>query len=217
MTGSSGSEGPAGIPEEKWHELLAAAMADPVRGKILIAAAEPTFLSGAAETAGTSIREISDRVQESRRRVRYHLDALCRQGLVEVVEERRRRGVIEHFYRTPFVPFLSKEQVEGIPPERQQKIILSLLKEIFSDATAALESGTFARRPEWAAARFHADVDERGWEELGAIFEKTAREALEIIEKSRERLQQTNEEPIRLGGASLLFEATDRSGPPEDS
>jgi DNA-binding transcriptional ArsR family regulator len=213
MSRSSDADVPAGTPEGEQHELMAAAMADPVRSKIFLAASEPAFFVGSEASAGPvgfSIRQIAERVQESRRRVRYHLEVLCRQGLVEVVEEKRRPGVVEKYYRATGILMLSKEEMEGLPVRRQQKIILEVLREIFADATAALESGTFVRRPEWAAARLHADVDEQGWAELSVIYEKTTSDALEIIAKAQERLRRTDGQPVRIGAASLLFEAAAR-------
>lgn len=218
MSRSRHADGSAGTPEDEQHELVAAAMADPVRGKIFIATAEPTFFVASKTSngsVGVSVREIAERVQESRRRVKYHLEVLCRQGLVEVVEEQRRGGVVEHYYRATSILMLSTEEMEGLPVRRQQKIILEVLREIFADATAALESGTYVRRPEWATARLHADVDEQGWKELGMLYEKTTRDALEIMANARERLRESDEKPIRIGAASLFFEAAARKGMPD--
>lgn len=215
MSRSSHAGEAVAMPEDGQHELMAATLANPVRSRILLAAAGANFFVAIGTAnggeAGVSVRQIAERVQESRRRVRYHLEVLCRQGLVEIVEERRRRGVVEHYYRAVGIPMFSKEEMEGMPVRRQQKIILATLREIFADATAALESGTFVRRPEWTTARLHADVDEQGWAELGVIYEKTTRDALEIIAAAQERLQGTDEQPIRVGAASLLFEAANRT------
>lgn len=215
MSRSSHADGSAGMPEDGQPALIAAAMADPVRSKIFIATSEPAFFltsKDSGEPVGVSVRQIAERVQESRRRVKYHLEVLCRQGLVEVVEEKRGRGVVEHFYRATSILMLSKEEMEDLPVRRQQKIILEVLREIFADATAALESGTYIRRPEWVAARLHADVDEQGWKELGVLYEKTTSDALEIIGKAQERLRETGERPARIGAASLFFEAAARNG-----
>lgn len=213
MSRSSHAGGSAGTPEDEQHELVAAAMADPVRAKVFIATAEPMFFVKASNgSVGVSVRQIAEQVQESRRRVKYHLEVLCRQGLVEVVEEKRRRGVVEHYYRAASILMLSKEEMEGLPVRQQQKIILEVLREVFADATAALESETFIRRPEWAAGRLHADVDEQGWAELGALYEKTTNDALEIIAKAQERLRETDRKPVRIGAASLFFEAAPRKG-----
>jgi DNA-binding transcriptional ArsR family regulator len=217
MSRSTDQDRPADPPANGQHTLMAAVMADPLRCKIFMAAAEPTFyVDGEAAddgAAGLSVRQISQRVRESRRRVKYHLDVLREQGLVEVVEERTRQGVIEHYYRSACVPILTKEQIEDLPCKSQQKIILEVLREIFADATAALESGSFVRRPEWTAARLHADVDEQGWRELGVLFETATHDALAVIAEARERLGRTGKKPIRVGASSLLFEAAGRENP----
>jgi len=215
MSRSSPGDGPGGMPDDGQSELVAAALADPVRSKIFVATSEPAFFvtpEDSGKPLGVSVRQIAERVQESRRRVKYHLEVLCRQGLVEIVEEKRGRGVVEHYYRATSIIMLSKEEMEGLPVTRQQKIILEVLREIFADATAALESGTYVRRPEWATARLHADVDDQGWTELAVLYEKTTHDALEIIAKARERLRRTDQKPVRIGAASLLFEAAARRG-----
>lgn len=206
------------MPEAEQHEVMVAAMAEPVRCKIFLAAVEAAFYVGseaATGQTGISVRQIAERVQESRRRVRYHLEVLCRQGLVEVVEEKRRRGVVEHYYRAKGIPLLSKEATEKLPVRRKQKIILETLRKVFAEATAALGSETYVRRPEWAAARVHADVDEQGWTELGVIYEKTTRDALAIIAKAQERLRATGERPVRVGAAALLFECAAHEAAPD--
>ena len=100
---------------------------------------------------GITIRQVAKRIREPRRRVRYHLDALCDQGLIEVAGERNRRGVVERCYRSAVHPVLTKNQVEALSADRQKKIVLEILKAIFSDATAALEARDDSpRRPESA-------------------------------------------------------------------
>lgn len=215
MSRSSHADGSAVTSEDEQHELLTAVMAEPIRCKIFLATADPTFFVASKASngsAGISVRQIAERVQESRRRVKYYLELLCRQGLVEVVEEKKGRGVVEHYYRATRIPMLSNEEMERLPIRRQQKIILEVLREIFADATAALESGAYVRRPGCAAIRLHADVDEQGWAELGVLHEKTTHDALEIIAKAQERLRGTDEKPVRIGGALLVFEAATRKG-----
>src|SRR5919112_2474554 len=79
MSRSSHAGDAVAMPEDGQHELMAATLAHPVRGKIFLAAAEAILFAASAETAdggpaGMSVRQIAERVQESRRRVRYHLE-----------------------------------------------------------------------------------------------------------------------------------------------
>ena len=60
---------------------VAAAMLDPLRARILAALVEPGSASTLAADLGVS-----------RQKVNYHLRALEEHGLVELVEERPRRG-----------------------------------------------------------------------------------------------------------------------------
>lgn len=62
----------------------AASVLDPLRGRVLRALAEPGSASSVAESLG-----------ESRQKINYHLRALESHGLVELVEERPRRGLTE--------------------------------------------------------------------------------------------------------------------------
>ena len=63
---------------------VAVVMLDPVRAKVLAALAEP----GSATT-------VADAIGESRQKVNYHLRTLEDHGLVQLVEERPRRGLTE--------------------------------------------------------------------------------------------------------------------------
>jgi DNA-binding transcriptional ArsR family regulator len=192
-------------------------MADPVRSRVLLAVAEAETDSynramGSDRAHGITVRQISNRLEEPRRRVRYHLDALCDQGIVEVAAEKMRRGVVERHYRAVLPPVLTKEQLETLSTAQQQKILLEILKVIFADTTAALKAGSYVRRPEWAAVRLRGEVDEQGWRELAALHENTRRESQRIVAGARERLGKKRETPIQVGSVNLLFEAAPRAG-----
>lgn len=70
-------------------EAALAAVGNPVRRRLLTALAEsPDSASG-----------LADRLDDSRQRVNYHLKALESAGLVELAEERPRRGLTERMFR----------------------------------------------------------------------------------------------------------------------
>jgi DNA-binding transcriptional ArsR family regulator len=201
MDGTAWSDGGS----EEQLELLAAVMADPVRARIFLATAEPELMvDGGA--GGITIRQVSAIAGEPRRRVRYHMDVLCEQGLVEVVAEKRRGGVVERLYRSACLPFLSVEDIAALPLGHRQKIVLETLKFIFSDATAAVEAESFMRRPEFAAVHIRAQVDEEGWKELAAAHERLRRESDEILAAAKKRLQLRSEQAMHITSAILLFE-----------
>lgn len=74
----------------------------PLRRRILESVAEPASATGIAERLG-----------ETRQRVNYHLRQLERGGLVELVEERRRRGRVERIMRATSAAVVTAPSVVG--------------------------------------------------------------------------------------------------------
>src|SRR5215212_2487458 len=176
-------------------ERLAKIMSDPLKSKILVVAAASSTVAGsgvdAAAPAGVTVRQISDRIGEPRRRVRYHLDDLCSQGIMERLGKRPHGGFVEDLFviRQPLL--LSRDEVATLSITQQQEILLQTLKMIFSDVTAALQGGTGSRRPEWAAVHQPGEVDEQGWKELAAAHEQLRIRAQSILANSAKRLRAT--------------------------
>jgi len=186
-------------------------MANPVRSRILMALAETVYTVPVEDAAGTSlgltVRQVAERLNEPRRKIRYHLDILCDQGLVEIAELRARKGVIERSYAPTRLLLFEADEVAQLPLPQQKMIILGVLRAVFSDASTALEEGTYVRRPEWSAVRSSGQVDEKGWQELGELHLKLSRDTLKVLESAGKRLRETKSAPIRVGAANFLFEA----------
>src|SRR5206468_1752316 len=128
-----------GQPPER-QRALAEAMAHPVRSKLLAAITEKSEL-------GVSIRQLSLRIGEPQRRVRYHLDALLDLGLVGIAARRSRRGVVERFYRAEQAPMLTTEQVNGYDESQARQISVQILRAILGDASWAMGEKVFGLRP----------------------------------------------------------------------
>jgi DNA-binding transcriptional ArsR family regulator len=189
-------------PRNRRPELLRAlveAMAHPVRAKLLFGVAEK---SG----DGVSIRQLSERIREPPRRVRYHLDALLELGLVGIAHKRSRRGVVERFYRAELVPFLSNAELDEYTEEQTRQISVQVLKAILGDASMAVGAKIFGLRSGHVVVRLPGEVDEQGWSELGSLQEQTMRESQAVIERSRDRLQKTGDTPVSALVTLLLFE-----------
>jgi DNA-binding transcriptional ArsR family regulator len=196
--------------EREGQELVVSAMLHPLRRTILSVVADCAFEAGtgdrpAGEQAVT-VRQLSARTGEASRRVRYHLDALCEQGLVEVVATKRQRGVVERSFVHTRLPMVQTDDVAGLSPTARKKIILACLRPIIADVTASLEVGAAIRRPDWVANRVPGEVDEQGREELAALHASCSMQAQEIVVRSLARMQETNEDPIRVVSANLFFE-----------
>jgi len=188
------------------------AMADPVRYRIASAVSE-LRLDAWSETGddrepgGVTVRQISERIQEPLRRVRYHVDALCDQGLFEVVAERRRQGVIERYFTItrPFILF--EEEMKDLPRAQQEQMLAACVKALLRDVRNSLSSGVAVRRPEWVVAHVFGEVDEQGWSELAARQCEVALEAKDVIAESHKRMKESGDRPFRVVSANLVLEA----------
>jgi DNA-binding transcriptional ArsR family regulator len=79
------------------------AVLSPLRRQMLLLLREPDSAAGLARRLGTA-----------RQRVNYHLRALEDAGLVELVEERRRRGFVERVVRASARSFVVGPEGEGL-------------------------------------------------------------------------------------------------------
>jgi DNA-binding transcriptional ArsR family regulator len=177
---------------------LADAMADPLRIRIFTAI---------SERPGISIREIAGWVDETNRKIRYHVEALEAQGLVEVQGEAKRRGAVERQYRSNTRAILDTDDERLISPVQERRISVEVLKMVMADATASVGSGHFGAREGHCELRIRGEVDGDGWDELSALLIRMTAEAEDIIRRSEMRREETGEKGLEVTTALLLFEA----------
>ena len=121
----------------------AGAALDPVRARLLAALAEP----GSASTLATP-------VGLSRQRVNYHLRALERHGLVELVEERRRGNCTERVLRATAASYvISPTALPAVAPDpgrspgqRSARWLLALGARLVREIGDLLTGATAARQ-----------------------------------------------------------------------
>jgi DNA-binding transcriptional ArsR family regulator len=195
---SQGPERPDDIKPELL-EALAEAMAHPVRSKLMFAIAEKS-------EDGVSVEQISGRIGEPKRKVRYHLDALLETGLVAIAKRRNRGGVLEYFYRVTLTPSLTTDELDEYSTEQAREMSIQVLKAILRDASSSVGAKIFGDRVGHVVLRVPGEVDEQGWDELGSIEVRTMHETQAIIARSRDRLKMNNESSISGLVALLLFE-----------
>lgn len=176
--------------------VLAEAMAHPLRGRLLQAVSERS-------DQGVSITQLSVRLGEPKRKIRYHIDALENLGLVEIASERNKRGVIERFYRVEQVPFIPHELDDRV---QSRLVAIELVKSVLADASAAIGAKVLGMRPGHALIRLPGEVDQQGWDELTVLSERILRETQAVLAQSGERLKKSQEAPIPTIVALLLFE-----------
>jgi DNA-binding transcriptional ArsR family regulator len=175
---------------------LIGAMVHPVRGKIIAAL---------TDKPGLGAKDIAERLGEPIGKVRYHLRALVEADLIVVEEEPARRGVVEHRYRSRVTPALPTEVY--LSDDQTRAIALEVFRILFDDVTRSAQAGALWRRDDRWLARLWAEVDARGWKELGEIHERALEETRRVVEESSERLRAGEEEPIPVTSGFLMFEA----------
>lgn len=182
--------------EQRQLCLLAEAMGHPFRGKLLQAVSEKS-------EEGVSIRRLAARLGEPKRKVRYHLDALSDQGLVEVASVADRGGVVERSYRVCQPPCIAVDLVDR---EQARLLNVECLKSILADARTAIAADVFGIRPGHVLIRRTAEVDAAGWAELSEIQCRALDEAEAAMKRARVRLEASDEPPMTGLVAMLLFE-----------
>jgi DNA-binding transcriptional ArsR family regulator len=116
---------------------------DPIRAKLLAALAEP-------ESATT----LAGRVGLPRQKVNYHLRALEKHGLVELVEERRKGNVTERVLRATASSYvISPSALAAVAPDPERapdrlsaRWLLALAARLVRDVGSLLAGGEKARK-----------------------------------------------------------------------
>ncbi len=121
--------------------------------------------------------------------VSYHVRELEQVGLIELVDEKKRRGAIEHFYRAIARPLLSTEEWERLSLDDRQGFSAWIIQLLLVDASQALAAGTFDARGDRHLSRTPLLVDEEGWRELVEIKANALRAVLEVQAASAARLK----------------------------
>src|SRR6185312_8068540 len=127
--------------------------------------------------------------------------------LIELVDEKKRRGAVEHFYRAIARPLLSAKEWERLSLDDRQGFSTWVIQLLLVDASQALAAGTFDARDDRHLSRTPVLVDEEGWRQLVEIKANALEAILEVQAASAARLSAGNgEEGIPTVAAMTLFE-----------
>jgi predicted DNA-binding transcriptional regulator len=182
---------------EEHLDALIGTMAHPLRCSLLAAL---------VERPGVSIRELAARVDEPERRIRYHLEAMVREDLVEVTRREIRRGGVEYFYSARVRPVIEEFDPDVVDVERQRQIAIQILRLIVDNATAAIRSQRFGAGRDHCVVRHWGELDDAGWEEIATIHRQSLKDVENAFAKARERLDSNGEEGTPAASATLFFE-----------
>ena len=143
----------------------------------------------------------------------YHVRSLHQLGLIELADETRVRGAIEHHYRAGKRPMVSEDAWAQAPPIAKQAALGSALQTINEYASKSAAEGGFDRA-EAHLSRTSLKLDAKGWEQPNKAALKFDEQVERIDAAARERAQKRPHEE-ELGEAQvvvLAFEAERLSG-----
>lgn len=154
-----------------------------------------------------SAAEVAAELDEPVERVRYQLRHMVKAGVVRVSRVRRRRGVVERFYRgNEEAMIFQTDELNLVPESKRRKMNATYLSVSFREALKALSSGSLIGREGAANTRTPMLLDERGWAELALVY----RQAFDGIQKVKadcaKRLSGSEEDLISATAILLCFE-----------
>jgi DNA-binding transcriptional ArsR family regulator len=176
-------------------QALADATRNVVRGRVLMAL---------AERPGVTIRQVAERIDESPRRVRHHIESLVEAGLAEVTGEESRRGVVQRRYGAPPQ---AVDRVDALSDEDRAEFTRSIVRYVLSDIGTAAAAGTLALTEDKHVVRMYGEVDDEALERLADIHWRAYREIRETIEAGKERLRKSGGSGTEVVSALFYIEA----------
>jgi DNA-binding transcriptional ArsR family regulator len=135
--------------------------------------------------------------------VAYHVKRLRELGLAELVEVRRGRGGLEHFYAVPSRPAFTDDAWAQLDHDARRRILAAVLRQVSDYVNGAAVAGGFDR-PDAHLSRTPIRVDEAGWKSLTAAAMEWLR-AVDAIEQ--EVAERGSADLFDAGLVLMLFEA----------
>ncbi len=110
-----------------------------------------------------SPKELSELLEEPFHRVCEHIRILREAGVIELVEEDRRRGGTQHIYKASTRPLFDAGEWTELPKLVRETGSVATLGVIFDEAAAAVRTGAFDSHPRRVLFQKPMVVDEQGF------------------------------------------------------
>jgi DNA-binding transcriptional ArsR family regulator len=181
-------------------------IADPQIARALVHPLRLRLLRALEERAA-SPSELAAELGESLGVVAYHVRTLQHLGLCRLVDERPRRGAIEHFYRATERPVVTGAAWRELPTMVKQAAVQATLQGIGGAVSEAADGGGFDRH-DMHLSRSPVVLDEPGWQELSTRMDVLLGDIERIAAESERRLKAADHAgEIRATAVLMLFEA----------
>ena len=170
------------------------ALSHPLRARIL-------SVLGCGRVA--SPPELAQELGEPIDSVRYHVQQLAAWRCLDLVDKRKRRGAIEHFYTVAQYGYYDSEAWEALTAERRADATRATLTAILADIVGADAAGVLDTRLEMHFTRSPLELDDRGWADLDALMVEAIDGARELSARTSARaaggeISPTDAWPARL-------------------
>jgi DNA-binding transcriptional ArsR family regulator len=145
--------------------------------------------------------------------VAYHVRTLEQLGLIELVDETRVRGAVEHHYRARARPVVSADGWAAAPPIAKQAAVGSSLDVIAEYARQSAASGGFDRE-DAQLRRQLIKLDARGFAALSKAVDKLFEQIGKIEDAAADRIAKDPhaDDIVEAGLGVMLFDAVRLSG-----
>jgi DNA-binding transcriptional ArsR family regulator len=133
----------------------------------------------------------------------YHVRTLHKLGLIELVDETRVRGAVEHHYKAKARPKVTEENWSKASPVAKQAAVGSQLKMLEDYTSASAAAGGFDRA-DAVLERKTARLDDKGWKALTVEAQKFLERVDRIETEAGKRLTKANGEGAIDAGVVLM-------------
>jgi DNA-binding transcriptional ArsR family regulator len=192
--------------ETKQTTAMMRALAHPMRVRILSRMNAPKRRlspTGFCDETGLELSKVS-----------YHFRCLARVGLIREVEQIPVRGSTKHVYVAEDRTEAWSREYESLPEAVRQAFAATALREGVEAVGRSIDAGVFDSRKGSHLSWDSMWVDDKGWERLTTLFDRTLKEAFAIRDQCAARMPR----PIDEGAwvASYFMSAFPSPPPPDE-
>jgi DNA-binding transcriptional ArsR family regulator len=142
----------------------------------------------------------------------YHFRVLNEAGCVQLVEERRNRGAVEHIYEPVRRALAWTREYEKLPDIAKQNIDAVGLMGYVESVGNAIDAGLYCKRNESHVSQQRFWSDDAAFTEASELLDRTLEDLMAIEEKAAKRLNENPDAEKFLASYHMsLFETPPKS------
>lgn len=182
---------------------------DYIDGKMAKALAHPmrALILAEVNKGILSPKVFAHRHDEDVSNVSYHFRELEKYDLIEVVEEKKVRGAIEHFYKAKRRALFDGSSWNNLPHNVKEDMSGDTFTNILNAVADAMVTGTFDARDERFLVWNTELLDEQGWNEIADIYRKAARKTVAAEKRAKKRVEASDKPGVPSTWVYLFFQS----------